>query len=174
MENNNINYDSKSPKVFCIKVAKFMIYKKTPLTTIEIVRLLGWIIKNIFPIAVLTSSVTSVSTEMTRTSKIVSKLMSINETHPQVKYEMEQFLIELLHRNVDFTACGLFSIDGSLLTSIISTTITYLIIFLQFKRSNRGISKKNQTNIYSIEGMFNTTEFYTFNFTNLYNNTIIN
>ncbi|KAK0167821.1 hypothetical protein PV327_001680 [Microctonus hyperodae] len=51
------------------------------------------------------------------------------------RYELEQFSIELLHRNTLFTAREFFSINGGLLQSIIGTTITYMIIIMQYKQS---------------------------------------
>ncbi|KAK0096478.1 hypothetical protein PV326_005372 [Microctonus aethiopoides] len=56
-----------------------------------------WIMKDVFPIVVLTTTIS------------------------QFIIEFEQFSVELLHRDIFFNACGLFSLDNSLLKSVISS-----------------------------------------------------
>ncbi|XP_034944093.1 putative gustatory receptor 28a [Chelonus insularis] len=94
-----------------------------------------WVIVFIFPIIPLTGFVTRISTEIKRTGDVVNRIMNKYSTQIKIHYELEQFSIELLHRKLRFTACGLFSLDGGLVTSMTSTMITYMIILVQFKDS---------------------------------------
>ncbi|XP_058801055.1 putative gustatory receptor 28a [Phymastichus coffea] len=50
--------------------------------------------------------------------------------------EMNQFSSYLLHENIQFSAAGLFSIDGNLMMSIIGSITTYMVILLQFQDRN--------------------------------------
>nr|AXU39970.1 gustatory receptor [Meteorus pulchricornis] len=55
-----------------------------------------------------------------------------------MKLQFQQFSMELLHQGeISFTACGFMAIDGTLLKSIISTTITYMIILLQYLQTGK-------------------------------------
>ncbi|XP_034943888.1 putative gustatory receptor 28b [Chelonus insularis] len=104
--------------------------------TLRIVNSWLWIIRPAFPIIVLTTNVTNIILQMRKTSYVIYKAIIENETHSQIKYELEQFSVELLHQHIYFSACGLFPLDNSLLRSIFSTMITYMIILLQFRHNN--------------------------------------
>ncbi|XP_036146841.1 uncharacterized protein LOC118646961 [Monomorium pharaonis] len=49
-----------------------------------------------------------------------------------VRNEINDFFIQLQHRQVSFTACGFFEMNNNLLCKFIGITVTYLVIFLQF------------------------------------------
>ncbi|KAM7347934.1 gustatory receptor 2a [Cochliomyia hominivorax] len=53
----------------------------------------------------------------------------INDNHNSV---IEQFSLQLLHQKISITAAGFFSIDCTLLYTIVGATTTYLIILIQF------------------------------------------
>ncbi|XP_038112278.1 putative gustatory receptor 2a [Culex quinquefasciatus] len=40
--------------------------------------------------------------------------------------------LQLLQQRVDFTACGLFSIDHGLMFNMVGSVTTYILILLQF------------------------------------------
>ncbi|KAK0167780.1 hypothetical protein PV327_001644 [Microctonus hyperodae] len=77
-----------------------------------------WIMKDVFPIIVLTTTISQFIIEMQRTSQIIYKIMATSALQMGIKYEFEQFSVELLHRDIFFNACGLFSLDNSLLKSV--------------------------------------------------------
>ncbi|KAJ9599108.1 hypothetical protein L9F63_010376 [Diploptera punctata] len=75
---------------------------------------------------------TTTSNEANRTAILVHKL--INKTRdPLIREELELFSLQLLHRKVQFTACGFFPLDFTLLYSIVGAVTTYLIILIQFQ-----------------------------------------
>ncbi|KAK0077680.1 hypothetical protein PV325_003591 [Microctonus aethiopoides] len=80
-----------------------------------------WIMKDVFPIVVLTTTISQFIIEMQRTCQIIYKIMATSALQMGIKYEFEQFSVELLHRDIFFNACGLFSLDNSLLKSVISS-----------------------------------------------------
>ncbi|XP_021930650.1 putative gustatory receptor 28a isoform X3 [Zootermopsis nevadensis] len=50
-------------------------------------------------------------------------------------HSLEVFSLQLLHRKVHFTACGIFPLDFTLLYSIFGAVTTYLVILIQFQLS---------------------------------------
>ncbi|XP_046737145.1 uncharacterized protein LOC124405918 [Diprion similis] len=59
------------------------------------------------------------------TGRIVHKLLS-KTTKPEIKSELEQFSLHLLHEEFYFTACGFFKLDFTLLHAMMATMATYL------------------------------------------------
>ncbi|KAJ9599139.1 hypothetical protein L9F63_010407, partial [Diploptera punctata] len=74
----------------------------------------------------------STSYEANRTAILVHKLLNKTED-PEVREELQLFSLQLLHRKVQFTACGFFPLDFTLLYSIIGAVTTYLVILIQFQ-----------------------------------------
>uniref|UniRef100_A0A336MT24 Gustatory receptor n=1 Tax=Culicoides sonorensis TaxID=179676 RepID=A0A336MT24_CULSO len=67
---------------------------------------------------------------------------SISDT---VRMMLIQFSLQLTHRRIKFTACGLFELDKRLLFTIIGTLTTYLVILIQFSISGDQNLTKNAT-----------------------------
>ncbi|KAK0082052.1 hypothetical protein PV325_011151 [Microctonus aethiopoides] len=61
----------------------------------------------------------------------INKLINIRLASREANWELEQFALEMLHRKLNFDACGVFSIDCTLLRSITSMTVTYLVLLVQ-------------------------------------------
>ncbi|XP_044591499.1 putative gustatory receptor 2a [Cotesia glomerata] len=96
-----------------------------------------WPLKDFVPILILTSYITKTATEMKRTEHIARRVKLTLFQYPRIKSQMEQFSMELSHRQYTcFTACNFFSIDSTLLIPILSTTTTYLIILLKTSSSD--------------------------------------
>ncbi|XP_069677283.1 putative gustatory receptor 28b [Periplaneta americana] len=73
-------------------------------------------------------------TQANRTAVLVHKLLSKTKD-PEVREELQLFSLQLLHRKVQFTACGFFPLDFTLLYSIVGAVTTYLVILIQFQIS---------------------------------------
>ncbi|XP_074097916.1 uncharacterized protein LOC141526735 [Cotesia typhae] len=96
-----------------------------------------WPLKDFFPILILTSYITKTITEMKRTEHVAQRIKLTFFRYPRINSQMEQFSMELSHRQYTcFTACNFFSIDSTLLIPIMSSTVTYLIILLKTSSSN--------------------------------------
>ncbi|XP_057333905.1 putative gustatory receptor 28b [Microplitis mediator] len=89
------------------------------------------VLKEIFIIVILTHHMNQVTLEMRRTGEIIYKIMDRFSRHGGIQSELEQFSIEVLHRKIPNSVYGLFTIDGSLVTSIVRSTITYMVILVQ-------------------------------------------
>lgn len=66
-----------------------------------------------------------------RTALVLHKMDFDVENRQQVLF-MEQFSLQLLNQKIHFTAFGFFTIDYSLLFTIIAAITTYLIVLIQF------------------------------------------
>ncbi|CAL7942739.1 unnamed protein product [Xylocopa violacea] len=79
----------------------------------------GWCIFHVARIFLIVQPSYSTVVEGKRTAALVSRLLSCNfETN--VRRELEIFSLQLLHRPLEFSACGLFSLDRTLITSSVS------------------------------------------------------
>nr|CAD7573886.1 unnamed protein product [Timema californicum] len=55
--------------------------------------------------------------------------------------KLKLFSLQLLHSKIQFTACGFFTLDYTLLHSIVAALTTYLIILIQFQLSDKHIEE---------------------------------
>ncbi|CAL7942740.1 unnamed protein product [Xylocopa violacea] len=95
----------------------------------------GWCIFHVARIFLIVQPSYSTVVEGKRTAALVSRLLSCNfETN--VRRELEIFSLQLLHRPLEFSACGLFSLDRTLITSIAGVVTTYLVILMQFQHAD--------------------------------------
>ncbi|XP_062542153.1 putative gustatory receptor 28a [Armigeres subalbatus] len=67
-----------------------------------------------------------------KTSEILHRYNSLH-IDAELKQTVEIFLIQLMHHPIKFTAFGMFTLDYSILFSIITSTTSYLIILIQFE-----------------------------------------
>ncbi|KAJ9583545.1 hypothetical protein L9F63_022108 [Diploptera punctata] len=91
-----------------------------------------WITFFIIMFTILLCLCSAISFEANRTGILVHKALKAVEDS-SVKEELEEFSLQLLQRKVQFTACGLFPLDFTLLCSIIGAVTTYLVILIQFQ-----------------------------------------
>ena len=73
----------------------------------------------------------SASEEASRSISVVQKVLLEQPLAPSVSSELHLYLTQLCNNRVDFTACGFFSVNPSLLHAIVGATATYIIILIQ-------------------------------------------
>ncbi|XP_011306497.1 uncharacterized protein [Fopius arisanus] len=106
------------------------------------------------------------TTESKRTAVLVSQLLTYN-WEPDVRKQLELFSLQLLHRPLDFTACGLFSLDRALVTSMAGAVTTYLVILIQFQKAddtkdeNNNILKNATLLLQNVSSLHNSTSLKT-------------
>ncbi|THK33170.1 uncharacterized protein LOC114841477 [Diachasma alloeum] len=110
-------------------------------TNIIIIDSIFWTLITLYPIVMLSTSVDAFHEEVCKTADIVYDIMETYAPNKDIESELNNFAIELLHRRVVFNACGMFSLDCTLLHSIFGMIVTYLLILLQFKPA--GSDSKN-------------------------------
>ncbi|KAG5326775.1 GR28B protein, partial [Acromyrmex heyeri] len=78
---------------------------------------------------------------MEKTGNIVHDLLNC-AVGKEIKAELKKFSLQLLHRQIQFTANGYFTLDNTFLHSLTGTVVTYLIILVQFQMvSSRSIDQ---------------------------------
>ncbi|XP_057321669.1 uncharacterized protein LOC130665352 [Microplitis mediator] len=113
---------------------RYIIYDKD-VTLMKYVIEILWILRTLFPFALLTGNVTAINNQIKNTPLLIHSIMATYPMSTTMKDEFKLFSMGLLHRNFKFTACGLFYIDNRLLSAIITTTITNMAILLQLNHT---------------------------------------
>ncbi|XP_012273861.1 putative gustatory receptor 28a [Orussus abietinus] len=109
-----------------------------------VINVLSWAFIALVSITFLSSSISTTVGKMHETANVVNKVLA-NTVNQDARIELQQFSLQLLHRNTTFTACGMFSLDRTLVQSVIATTITYLMIFFNTKDGIRAAGGCNCT-----------------------------
>ena len=86
---------------------------------------------NLSKLVAVTASCHGATQKANHTAVLLHRILLLRPLHPEVKAELQMFSQQLLHRKLQFTPCGLFPIDFTLLLSLTSAVTTYLIILLQ-------------------------------------------
>ncbi|XP_014219005.1 gustatory receptor for sugar taste 43a-like [Copidosoma floridanum] len=94
-----------------------------------------WIIFHVYRLLLFVQPCYMVSVKAKITGALVSQALAQN-WDPKAKKQLEIFSLQLLHRPVEFTACGLFFLDRGLVTSIVGAVTTYLVILVQFQNAD--------------------------------------
>ncbi|KOC67773.1 Putative gustatory receptor 43a [Habropoda laboriosa] len=95
----------------------------------------GWCIFHITRMLIIVQPSYFTVAEGRRTAILVSQLLS-RSFEANARRELEIFSLQLLHRPLEFTACGLFPLDRTLITSIAGAVTTYLVILIQFQNAD--------------------------------------
>ena len=74
------------------------------------------------------------SRETLRTAVLIQKLLLLRNIQPETRRELELFVQLVNTRKVKFNAWNFFTIDFSILGSIISAATTYIVIIVQFQK----------------------------------------
>jgi hypothetical protein len=93
--------------------------------------ILLWGTINLTKLTAVTASCQGATEKANHTTVLVHKLLLVRPLHPEVKAELQMFSQQLLHRKLQFSACGFFPIDFTLLYSMAGAVTTYFIILLQ-------------------------------------------
>ncbi|XP_047352202.1 gustatory receptor for sugar taste 43a-like isoform X1 [Vespa velutina] len=94
-----------------------------------------WCILHVTRMLIIIQPTYSTTIQAQKTAVLVSQLLSSNPD-VECRKHLEVFSLQILHRPLDFTACGLFSLDRSLVTSIAGAVTTYLVILIQFQKED--------------------------------------
>nr|AXU39963.1 gustatory receptor [Meteorus pulchricornis] len=76
-----------------------------------------WCGLHVFRMLIIVQPCYATTTESKRTAILVSQLLTYS-WQSDIRKQLEIFSLQLLHRPLDFTACGLFSLDRALVTSV--------------------------------------------------------
>ncbi|KAK6643893.1 hypothetical protein RUM43_000158 [Polyplax serrata] len=127
----------------------------TSVSIMELVASLIWILYFLsqFFVLIIVSDLSTKEAE--KTANYLHELF-IESDDVELKEEIEIFSLQLLHRKVEFNACGFFKLDFSLLHSMVGAVTTYIIILMQFQDERDVLTPMCRTNC-TIRSNSNTT-----------------
>ncbi|XP_078043022.1 gustatory receptor for sugar taste 43a isoform X2 [Augochlora pura] len=122
-----------------------------------------WCIFHVTRMLIIVQPSYSTVAEAKTTAVLVSQLLS-SSFDKSTRHQLEIFSLQLLHRPLEFSVCGLFSLDRTLITSITGAVTTYLVILIQFQNAddtqgqvdrlkNATQILKNATTLQTLAGM---------------------
>ncbi|XP_063706500.1 putative gustatory receptor 2a [Culicoides brevitarsis] len=79
--------------------------------------------------------------EAQKTVECVARLDIESIKDAKTRKCVQNFLLKNLHEEKKFTACGFFVVDNSIIFTVFSSIITYLLILVQFKQLEEGMSE---------------------------------
>ncbi|KAI5750966.1 hypothetical protein M8J77_002954 [Diaphorina citri] len=91
-----------------------------------------WLGIRCFVLIVIVTSSVDTSSEASKARRLAHRLL-IEDNLPEILDDVTLFANRLHSRKVQFTACGFFPLDFTLLYNIIGATTTYWIILIQFQ-----------------------------------------
>ncbi|KAG8279786.1 gustatory receptor [Homalodisca vitripennis] len=92
----------------------------------------AWILLNICYVILLLNSSTVVTNKADETGQTICKLINKN-LNPNLRKQLEGFLLQLPHHNARFSAHGFFPLSNKTLTAMAGAVTTYLVILIQFQ-----------------------------------------
>lgn len=95
----------------------------------------GWCIFHITRMLIIVQPSYFTVVEGKQTAVLVSRLLSCS-FEANTRQELEIFSLQLLHRPLEFSPCGLFDVDRTLITSMAGVVTTYLVILVQFQNAD--------------------------------------
>jgi gustatory receptor len=99
---------------------------------LEVASSLCWVTQNMVRALAITASCFSASDEARRTGTVVHKLLLRQRLKGDTSAELQLFSSQLMSNKVEFTAAGFFTVNLSLVYSMVGAATTYIIILLQF------------------------------------------
>jgi hypothetical protein len=115
---------------YVIKLLTCQLNARLPWYILSLILVWGTI--NLTKLAAITASCQGASEKANRTTVLVHRLLLLRPLHPEVRRELQMFSQQMLHRKLEFIACGFFPIDFTLLYSMAGAVTTYFIILLQY------------------------------------------
>ncbi|KAL0130426.1 hypothetical protein PUN28_002241 [Cardiocondyla obscurior] len=94
-----------------------------------------WCVFHVWRLLIIVQPTYAATTQAKKTAVLVSQLLSTSRDKEGRK-QLEIFSLQLLHRPLEFSACGLFTLDRTLVTSIAGAVTTYLVILIQFQKDD--------------------------------------
>ncbi|KAG8306189.1 gustatory receptor [Homalodisca vitripennis] len=98
----------------------------------------AWILTHIYYLVHLVNSSTDVTNSADETGQMFCKL-NIKDLDPASRKQLEDFLLQLPHRKVSFSAVGFFPIHNKVLPAMAGAVATYLVILIQFQIEQKSI-----------------------------------
>jgi hypothetical protein len=83
------------------------------------------------PLTIMAVSASLAAIECSRSPVIVQNIMLRKNIDSEVMKELEKMFTQFKVMDIEFSACGMYKLDLSLISDIFGTTFSYVIIFSQ-------------------------------------------
>lgn len=98
---------------------------------LEVGSSLCWVTQNMVRALAVSASCFAVSDEARRTGSVIHKLLLRQRLKGDISAELQLFWSQLMSNKVEFTAAGFFTVNLSLVYSMVGAATTYIIILIQ-------------------------------------------
>jgi hypothetical protein len=92
-----------------------------------------WVVISVGKTVAISGSCHLVTEESRKLANHLQKLQLYQPMRPDVLLQLQQFSTQLTENTIHFTASGFFSVNLSLLYAFIASSVTYVIILIQFR-----------------------------------------
>jgi hypothetical protein len=123
----NISYGAMSTKLGELTTEEFLCNVACPML---------WALVQFLQLFWIAGSCNAASGEADRTGNLLQKLLLLPELHPSTLTEIQLFLQQVTNRKLRFTAWGLFTINYTILGSIVGAITTLLLILVQLQKDD--------------------------------------
>ncbi|XP_055544753.1 gustatory and pheromone receptor 39a-like isoform X2 [Wyeomyia smithii] len=97
-------------------------------------------------LCVVLSSASVVSEKANETALCTRYFDDYTMKNTKVAKQINKFLLKNLHQKKKFSAYGFFDIDNSVIYTVFSSIVTYLVILIQFKQLENDLTRGNPQN----------------------------
>ncbi|XP_022904943.2 putative gustatory receptor 28b [Onthophagus taurus] len=109
-----------------------------------------WAFTNALALVVIVHTTSRICDEANRCPKILHAIR--NKTADSKLHEtIEMYSLQMYHNRLQFDVCGLFSLDYTLLYTIVASVTTHLVILIQFNSGQHQSVSKTSTNNNSLQ-----------------------
>ncbi|KAK4883535.1 hypothetical protein RN001_006854 [Aquatica leii] len=124
---------------------------KTKIFIADVIYMNNKFIFGVIQILILVYVCSSTSEEAKKTSRLIHDIIppsNMLQNREALQIQLSCFSLQLANHNIEFNACGIFSINESLIYSIIGAASAYLVIVIQFElSSNNTATNKTISNV---------------------------
>ncbi|XP_058795443.1 gustatory receptor for sugar taste 43a-like [Phymastichus coffea] len=118
------------------------VYSRNPNNWLLLILQFCWMLFHLCRILLFVQPCHMVISKAKETGALVNRALIVDWS-PEVQKQLKIFAIQLLQRPIEFSVCGLFYLNRSLITSIAGSVTTYLVILVQFQTADDTKGTKN-------------------------------
>jgi hypothetical protein len=115
--------------ICCILVTPYR--EHAPISTSKITITILWTIASVFKTFCIVFASERAKSEHKKTVHKIQKLILYVGENGDVREQLELFSNQLANNRIEFTACGVFSVNFELVRSLVCTVVTYVIVLVQ-------------------------------------------
>ncbi|KAL9707190.1 hypothetical protein quinque_010708 [Culex quinquefasciatus] len=111
--------------------------------SVEVASFGVWLWPQLTKLCITTKLAGSVSDEANEIALCTRHFDDCSMQNTKVTRQINKFLLKNLHQKKKFSAYGFFDIDNSVIYTVFSSIVTYLVILIQFKQLENDFTNQN-------------------------------